>query len=290
MVMEFFLHNFLDDTSFPFFIQYGRHDRQMNLHRHHDYLELVCVLKGSALHQVDQEVLPLVRGDLFVIGPGVVHGYLDARDYRICNLMFRPDLLEGAAAWLADLPGYQALFAPGGVGARGSRFQARLRLDAGKLGLVEDAISRLVAEFNQRSPGWQPLVMGIFLELVVQLARWYQTQPVPAADDTVPVARGVAYMETNFHRNITLQDIAAQACLSPRHFSRLFRQSHGASPHRYLLDLRLHQACELLDATSLTVAQVAARCGFEDTSHFARQFARRLGQSPSAWRTRQKQV
>jgi AraC-like DNA-binding protein len=79
-------------------------------------------------------------------------------------------------------------------------------------------------------------------------------------------------------------EIARECGLSPGHFARAFRVTTGAPPHRWLLERRIDRAKTLLRETAAPLAEVAARCGFADQSHFTRTFTRALGVPPGAWR------
>ena len=69
------LNYFTNDDSFPFFIQYGAHENTMFIHDHEDFSELVVVMDGTAEHIVESERFPIKKGDVFVLGSGIQHGY-----------------------------------------------------------------------------------------------------------------------------------------------------------------------------------------------------------------------
>jgi AraC-like DNA-binding protein len=60
----------------------------------------------------------------------------------------------------------------------------------------------------------------------------------------------------------------------------------GLSPIRYLTEWRMHLATDLLVSTALTVAQIAKRTGYDSQEAFSRAFKRRMGDAPTAWRTK----
>lgn len=62
----------------------------MLMHSHKDFSELVIVTEGSARHIVDNESYVISKGDVFVISGDTEHGFSDAQDLRICNIMFEP--------------------------------------------------------------------------------------------------------------------------------------------------------------------------------------------------------
>jgi AraC-like DNA-binding protein len=91
------------------------------------------------------------------------------------------------------------------------------------------------------------------------------------------------FMRANFNRSISLEDTAAACGLSRSHFIRAFRQTTGVTPHRWLLDLRIERAKQLL-ASAMTIAEIASACGFADQSHMSRVFHKSVGTTPTAWR------
>jgi AraC family transcriptional regulator len=80
------------------------------------------------------------------------------------------------------------------------------------------------------------------------------------------------YIEENLSAQITLADIANHCCLSPWHFSKLFHESTGMAPYQFALSRRIERAKHQLMTTDETVCDVAWDLGFENLSHFRRQF------------------
>jgi AraC family transcriptional regulator len=99
------------------------------------------------------------------------------------------------------------------------------------------------------------------------------------------LANVVGYMQDNLADEITLEQLAAVAGLSKHHFLRSFKTATGATPHGFLVEIRMQRAAELLVARTSTVSWVAARCGYRSASHFAAAFHKHHGTSPTAYRT-----
>jgi AraC family transcriptional regulator len=98
------------------------------------------------------------------------------------------------------------------------------------------------------------------------------------------LARTIEFMSSNFAQPISLEQLAAEACISKFHFNRLFTRKVGLSPHRFLASLRLDAARQMLVTTDLPVAEVAAKCGYPASSHFSAAFVRRFGTTPKECR------
>jgi AraC family transcriptional regulator len=97
------------------------------------------------------------------------------------------------------------------------------------------------------------------------------------------LARAIEFMTANLARPIGVDDIAREACVSPFHFTRLFRQKLGVAPHRYLTSRRMEKAQRLLSTTDLPVATVGTECGYPLASSFTAAFTRYFGVAPLKW-------
>jgi AraC family transcriptional regulator len=104
-----------------------------------------------------------------------------------------------------------------------------------------------------------------------RLARWQER-------------RAKEMIDANLAGDMPLADIAAACGLSVGYFARAFRQTSGMAPHKWLLHRRVEAAKRLLATTGLTIAAIAADCGFSDQSHLTRVFTRATGVSPGLWR------
>jgi transcriptional regulator GlxA family with amidase domain len=93
-------------------------------------------------------------------------------------------------------------------------------------------------------------------------------------------------MSRRLNDHVTQRELADAVNLSVSRFAHLFRRETGASPARYLRQLRMERARELLDTTFLSVKQVMASVGINDPSHFARAFRSLNGLPPREWRRR----
>jgi AraC family transcriptional regulator len=89
------------------------------------------------------------------------------------------------------------------------------------------------------------------------------------------------YIHAHMDQKITLAELAACLHLSVPHFERMFRVTTQRPPYRYVLELRLERAKQLLANSQLSLAEVARQCGFASQSHFTTHFTRYVGVSPA---------
>jgi transcriptional regulator GlxA family with amidase domain len=108
-------------------------------------------------------------------------------------------------------------------------------------------------------------------------------RPLPrATSDTVTGV--LSWMERHLDREVTVEELAARAHMSPRTFARRFQQETGTTPYRWLLGQRIVLARELLEGSDATVDSVAVRAGFGNAATLRHHFSRWTGTTPQAYR------
>lgn len=107
------------------------------------------------------------------------------------------------------------------------------------------------------------------------------TAPLPPVRHLLR-ARDLA--DVRYADSLTVDDMAAAACLSRAHFSREFRKAFGESPYSYLLTRRLERAATLLRGTEYSVADICMQVGLTSVGSFTSSFRRVYGQTPREYR------
>ncbi|MEV6173177.1 helix-turn-helix domain-containing protein [Streptomyces sp. NPDC051954] len=111
----------------------------------------------------------------------------------------------------------------------------------------------------------------------------YIERPLPRSQcDTV--GEVLAWMEGHLDEEVTVEQLAIRAHMSPRTFARRFQQETGTTPYRWILRQRVLLAQRLLEATDETVDAIAARTGFGTAAALRHQFVRSIGTTPNAYR------
>lgn len=276
------LEFFTKDESFPFFIQYGGHEDTMFMHLHEDFSELVVVLDGTAEHVVGDEHFPVSKGDVFVMGSTVRHGYINAKGLRICNVMFRPEALISSDDDVKQLAGFHALFLLEAQQNTPQNFRSRLKLSSRVFPEICHLLDTAVSEYSSELPAKKTMLKALFMQITVTLSRLYDTPDEP--HDIGGMAEAAAFMETHYMEDIPLSRLLEISHYSQRHFIRLFSAAYNTTPQKYLTGIRLRRAVSLLRDSSMSVTEVALGCGFADPNYFSRAFRRMSGMTPSQYR------
>jgi transcriptional regulator GlxA family with amidase domain len=109
-------------------------------------------------------------------------------------------------------------------------------------------------------------------------------RPVPAVGDLDLFAGTLAWIQDHLDEELTVDELARRAAMSPRTFARRFRAATGTTPHQWLLRQRVMLAQRLLEMTDLPVEAVASRAGLGTATNLRQHFQRQLRTSPQAYR------
>lgn len=113
----------------------------------------------------------------------------------------------------------------------------------------------------------------------------YVSSPVPEPTSDGQIAAGMAWALERLDSPITLDQLAAQSALSRRSYLRRFARETGTTPIKWLIAQRIQASLALLESSSLSIEQVAARVGFESAVTYRHHFVRALRTTPSEYRS-----
>lgn len=114
---------------------------------------------------------------------------------------------------------------------------------------------------------------------------WKINKTFPSAQVAELILRAKMYMEQNCGKDLTLDRLATEACMSKFHFVRVFRKFYGRTPYQYLTTIRMQKAARALKANA-SVIDACLEAGFDSTTTFARRFRMSAGAAPSQFARR----
>jgi len=94
----------------------------------------------------------------------------------------------------------------------------------------------------------------------------------------------ISYINLNYERPISNEDIAEKFHFNSAYLNRVFRKNTGRSIHEFLLNCRIAAAKEMLCSQGFSVGEIAEKCGFSSSYYFSKIFKQKTGLTPSAYR------
>ncbi len=232
--------------------------------------ELYVCLGGSAIDHIDGVERQVNMGDVYILDVGSRHYQSDTREFKCCIFQFDRDMLfERADAFrISSKTGFRELFE-----SRNS-----LYVDADTLKRIERLADIMIGESDF------DILDVLFLSMLSLIGSNCRQRLCGEEDSGEKIYDVVRYIEQNFNERMTLDTLVEISNYSKRHITRLVQEWCGMSPMEYLDSVRIRNACALLIHTTLSVSQIAERCGFADYNLFSRHFRTVKGISPTQFR------
>lgn len=163
-----------------------------------------------------------------------------------------------------------------------------------QFGLVDGHVVDLVHRLQAQAEG--PEYFGaVYVQSISLALASYVTARYGAGASEKPSSRPASlsstqknqietFIDQEIDSNFGLVDLASLVGYSPDHFARLFKQVFRQSPYQYVLARRIEKAKAMLRDESLSIAAIAAACGFSNQGHLTTAFKHRTGMTPGAYR------
>ncbi|MBQ8815856.1 MAG: AraC family transcriptional regulator [Lachnospiraceae bacterium] len=252
----------------------------MPSHWHKEW-ELIRIIQGTFTIHADEQEIIAGEGDILLIRDNMLHGGIPVDCVYEC--------------FLFDL---HSLF-------RGSELIKKYFRPIYRLEILPDILYRqsehpklyaLVSELMEANfqhstdPDYHELItVSCLSQLFTHILTegLYATNTVgniSASHKIGQIKSVLEYIEQQYQRSISLEELADIAGLNPKYFCRLFREITMQTPLDYVIHLRIEQAAKLLSTTNLSIIDIGMECGFNDCSYFIRTFKKLRQVTPNQYR------
>lgn len=278
-----------DDATFPFGVyrdDYSQmEDNTLPLHWHEAF-EFDYVEQGQVRMTIGADTVLLSPGDCAYINANTLHGACQQTGYgdaKVLSICFTPEVFtsdKNSTIWRKFFGPAYALSSFGFKVDTSRPEGIRLRDTAAGFSCLDKT------DFC-----YQLNVLSHLSMLCAALHDYVAIiSPSVLSSDFIPmmqrkeIRRILAYIEENYAKKITVEELAEVARISRSECFRCFRQFTGKTPIAYLNDYRLSRATLLLSGTDKSIVEVCLSCGFVEQSYFGSLFRRKFGCSPSEYR------
>lgn len=151
---------------------------------------------------------------------------------------------------------------------------------------IKDILLKLINEFTYKNLYSEYLEKSLLIELLSELSRSYNA----AINQSIygrhyqDIDIIVKYILDNADKNISLDDLSNVSNISKFYLSRIFKSALGVSPYKYISQVRLKRAKQLIQFTNLSMSSIAEKMNFPDQQTFSRWFKQFDGNSPGKYR------
>lgn len=253
------------------------------LHFHSEY-EIIYISESSGTRFLGNNIAKYKAGDILLIGSNLPHFMKSDDIYHSgnCDLRVKGVIIQ----FEKDFMYYAINHYPHFIKIK-KLLQDSIRgiyFSSAQFPKLKSLITKLPLEngLNQ---------LMIFLEILKEMSETNKHQLISTTDfvnetvyDTARIDKIISFLNKNYTRHITLEEIASFAAMNTAAFCRYFKSKTGKSFKNYILDMRIGYACKLLLMEDISITQISNQCGFETISHFNKTFKKNMNYVPSEYR------
>lgn len=235
------------------------------VHYHNTY-ELYYMHKGQTSYFIADEIYSIEAGNFVFIPKGIIHStdYANCSHYERFLINFPEELLaEEFQPLLKELEQTRIIY-----------------IDDSQLAELEDLMGKIELEYHAQNAHSAMLMHVYITELLILLCR-YKTSHRPSIRESDRIVYDISeYINTHFPDNLTLELLCDTFSISKSYLSRKFKAVTGIGLNKYITYVRVTNAEKMLSEGKLSVAEIARRCGYNDSSYFALVFKSVKGITP----------
>ncbi len=245
----------------------------------HPEIELVYIHNGTGKRHIGSHLSYFNESQLLMLGSELPHhGFSDRLSHKGSEtlIQFKPDFLGIGFLELPEMTSLNTLFQKA---KRGISFEGKTRVKVG---------SKIKSLVDRHGPS---RILGL-MEILIDLT--YSNEYIllnadgvafeTSRQDSEKVDKLYKYINNNFERHISLEEIADQANMTVPAFCRYFKKATGKTFTKLVNEYRIVHATKLLSESSMTITDICYECGFNNFSHFNKQFKEVTGKSASKYR------
>ena len=259
----------------------------------HTFIEIVYILSGSGTHVVGDRTVPVSKGDLFIINYDTPHAFFRSEETDepliAYDLLFTPSFFDTSllnSVFFESINSsylFYSLFPE-------EQIASDVHISGSSYNAFGELFNKIYLEFTNRERGYINIIRAYVTELIVKIFRKMDSaqNKEDTSRQTQIVNTTLAYLRKNYHKHISLDDLAAQVFLSKDYFARMFRETTGMPTSAFLQKIRIEEACNLLATTDLAIKDIAVQCGFHDANYFYNIFKKITGSTPRRYRLNSK--
>lgn len=242
------------------------YQKPTNTHYHKGH-EIYYLLRGHTKYFIGNEIFYLKKGNMVFVPKGVLHvtDNEECMDLSRILVTFTDDMLdEYTMTYLKEL--YNDKFV-----CFADEHQPK----------IEELLHKMTLESVRDTEDREYLIRLYIKELLVLISRYRIHQvKVQLSEAQVIIKKVTDYINENFDKQLSEDEMSKVFAMSRSHFSRKFKSVTGLRYSEYVTNVRITNAETLLRESDLPITDIAQRCGFNDSNYFAAVFKRLKGITP----------
>ena len=249
----------------------------------HPEFAIHYMVKGSMLFSLNDEFILASEGDIIFIQPNMVYSITPPTDLIGMNnyhtFIFDSDFLCGSMGASC----YTEILSP--IIQNEVNFSCVITKEHPYYDEIRTSMDNIVSAAKIHTPPLTLLIKSELLRLFYFVLEYGNQQKSPTSSKMLKsIQPALSYINKNFDKNITLEQLATLSNVSVSRFTAKFKKIMNVSAITYVTQVRVKRACQLLTNTKDPILNIATACGFNNISNFNVLFKREVGCSPHEYR------
>ena len=251
----------------------------------HEYIEIVYVLEGSFIQEINGREIEMNKGDLCILDKNVVHSSLPLRDSDVViNIILTPEFFDGIFMHLLSDDNYISNFIINSLYSK-SKAQNFLIHQIKDDSVIKIILENLLLEYYSTEIKSSAAINGYLLILFTELSREiaYSTGELVKDEQHRVKERILTYIR-NRYKDTNLNEMAEYFHFHPSYLSSLVKKEFGKNIKDLLTDVRMLEASKLLKSTDMTIENIVLEVGYTNHSYFYKIFKKTYGMTPNQYK------
>ena len=254
----------------------------------HNFLELIYVISGSAVHYIDDTEYKVTKGDLLLIDTDQTHFHKSETGVLFADMVLLPEFISEnlySTHTAIDIFAYY-LYNSEQFSTNRLPRTPLIRFKGNDLIAADAIVNAMCDEILNRGSNYAEIVSSYLNILFYMIIRNIETTNSDRVmNDIRDIIPGIIdYIEKHASSQISMNEMAKKYFYSPAYFSRAFKKNFGVSFSAYVQSVRVQKVIELLDCTTLSVEEISEKIGYHDKRELNRAFKNVTGTTPGEYR------
>jgi len=253
------------------------------VYHNHDYTELAYILSGKGKYLVDGIEYDVEAGDLVICNPGIMHTHIvtNTKEPTI-------EFIAGFTDYHFKNMTQNSLEIKDGTCILKTTAEIKQKIMMHCYAMIAEKESCNVGKYFMIKTHLMQMLLLVMREIVDNEDYEQSTCNFDSYNKNHAVKKIINYLNENYNKKISLEQLAHNMYLSPVYISKIFKEETGESPINYLIKIRLEKAKDiLLKDVNSSIKNIANQVGYEDAYHFSKLFKKYYGISPLHYRKKE---
>ncbi|MBP7175690.1 MAG: helix-turn-helix transcriptional regulator [Thermoclostridium sp.] len=250
----------------------------------HEHIEFLYILDGEGIIECNAIPYHVAKSDLLLVNGSELHcGYSKSEQFSYYCMIMNPSVLCSSLIEICEVKYMNPIM------ENCILFQNLIRND-----LISNCMQQIIHHFEEREIGFELSIKSQIYQLFAVLLKLFVRNTLSESamegrknnlERLTPV---MDYIEKNYHKKLSVQELAQLTNISYHRFCHLFKSVTGRTATDYINEIRINKAALLLGTADVTVTEAALESGYTDVSYFSRQFRKYKDITPISYKHQRK--